>query len=84
MPAFIYAKMISDDFTESRVLYWNRRKNQWQQYLTKSCIYPTFKGTNLTANILFNSWQDKIPHKDIIGRKDLESFARDNYDTFTL
>lgn len=84
MPAFIYAKFISDDYTESCVLYWNRRKNQWQRYLTKSCIYPTFKGTNLTAKRLFNSWYDMRPHKDWIGRKDLESFARDNYDTFTL
>jgi hypothetical protein len=84
MPAFIYKKSLHDDPSGSSVYYWNRRKRAWQESLTKSCEYPTFKGTNLPAKRLFNSWQGMRPHKDWIGRKDLDTFARDNYNTLTL
>lgn len=26
--------------------YWNRRSNEWETSLTKSCLYPTVKGVN--------------------------------------
>jgi len=28
-----------------KTFYWNRRKAMWQTYLTKSCAYPTYKGS---------------------------------------
>lgn len=81
MPAFIYLKTYSPDLTTSDVVFWNRRKKQWEPDLTESCIYPTFKGTKRTANKLFreNSHAMK-PHYDIMGQMDLDSFARDGYD----
>ena len=85
MPAFIYCKSVNlDNLGRSHVMYWNRRKKVWQTNLTKSCIYPTFKGTNRTARKLFNAWPNMRPHDDCIGQKDLASFARDNYKTFSL
>ena len=74
MPAFIYSKSTSDDHTETVVMYWNRRKSEWQRDLTNSCIYPTFRGTARTARKLFNQWTDMRPHLDCVGAHCLEDF----------
>jgi len=40
-----YTITVETHDTEAKVLYWNRRKAVWQKHLSKSCIYPTFKGS---------------------------------------
>lgn len=86
MPAFIYRKSVYHypEKTVSEVYFWNRRKKVWQENLTNSCLYPTFRGTKQTALKLFNAWQNMHPHDDCIGQYDLESFARDQYRTCFL
>jgi hypothetical protein len=69
--AFIYM----DDKYGTR--FWNRRKKAFQDHLTKSCVYPTFKGAERMSIKLFNSYlTDHFrPLNDTLGAHDLADFA---------
>ena len=39
-----YISSNDNAFGYDTTVFWNRRKNRFQSYLTKSCIYPTCNG----------------------------------------
>ena len=78
MAAFIF---IDDRNSVSGIQFWNRRKKCWQDYLTRSCVYPTMTGAQRTMQKLFNSdvTKDFRPLRDWIGAHCLADFAAHDY-----
>ena len=75
MSAFIFI----DDIDGIR--FWNRRKKEWQEYLTKSCVYPTMKGAQPVMERMFNSsvTDHFRPLNDWLGCHCLADFAAHDY-----
>jgi len=47
---------IYHDELDSGLVYWNRRERRFQSYLTKSCLYPTFKGASRVDSHIMVMW----------------------------